>query len=53
MVQDLTDVNISVMAVKNLLAPIILLLEVAEVIEVAVPNKLIEDDNINNYNSIN
>ena len=41
------------MAAENLLAPTILLLEVAEVAEVAVPNELTEDNNINNYNSIN
>ena len=45
--QDLTNANVSAIAVENLLAPIILLLEVA------TPNELTDDDNVNNYNSIN
>jgi len=47
MVQDLTNVNVSVIATENLLAPIVLLLEVT------APNKLIDNNNIDNYNSIN
>ena len=42
----------STMAIKNLLVPTILLSEVTEVAEVAVPDELTEDNNINNYNSI-
>ena len=47
MAQDLTNANISVIAIKNLLVPIILPLEVT------MPNEPIDDNNINNYNSIN
>ena len=41
------------MAAENLLAFTILLSEVIKVAEVTVPDKLVEDDNINNYNGIN
>ena len=47
MAQDLINANVSAIPVENLSAPIILLLEVT------VPNKLIDNNNINNYNSIN
>ena len=45
--QDPTNANISAIAVKNPLAPTTLLLEAA------APDQLIDEDNVNNYNSIN
>jgi len=43
MAQDPTNANVSAIAAKNPLAPIILSSEA----------KLADDDNVNNYNSIN
>jgi len=43
MAQDPTDVNVSAIAAENPLAPIILLLKA----------ELIDNNNVNNYNSIN
>ena len=45
--QDLTNANVSAIAIENLPAPIVLLSEVA------APNKLTDDNNIDNYNGIN
>ena len=47
MAQDPTNVNMSVIAIENPLAPIILLLEDA------APDQLIDNNNIDNYNGIN
>ena len=47
MAQDLTDANVSAIAAENLPAPII------PPSEVTMPNKPIDDNNINNYNGIN
>ena len=50
MAQDFTDANVSAIATENLPALTILLSKVAKV---AMPDKLTNNNNVDNYDSIN